>query len=211
MEPKNHWDKIYSTKSTDFVSWYQEHADRSLRLIHETGLPISASLIDVGGGASTLVDDLIGDGYSSVTVLDLSKAAISAARARIGDLAERITWIEENITDVVLPSEAYDLWHDRALFHFLTTRHERSAYISTLMHALKPDGYVIIATFADDGPLQCSGLPVMRYSPAELQAEIGPAFTLIREEREEHKTPSGALQKFIYCLFQRAAAYQSNP
>lgn len=203
MPSQNHWEKVYSTKSADSVSWFQPHADRSLRLIHETGLPLTASIIDLGGGASTLVDDLLGKGYSSVTVLDLSAAALSAARTRLGEREERVNWIEADITEVALPAKAYDLWHDRAVFHFLTTREERLAYLATLKRALKPDGVVIIATFADDGPLQCSGLPVVRYSPAELYAEFGTAFTLLKEEREEHQTPSGAIQKFVYCTFQR--------
>ena len=203
MQQKQHWDTVYSTKSTDSVSWYQERAGRSLRLIHETALPVSASIIDVGGGASTLVDDLLGDGYSSVTVLDLSAAALSAAGKRLGARAKSVTWIEANITDVTLPAESYDVWHDRAVFHFLTTPEERRAYIATLMRALKPDGHLIIATFADDGPIQCSGLPVMRYSPFELHAEFGASFTLLKQEREEHQTPSGAVQKFIYCYLRR--------
>lgn len=203
MQQKQHWDTVYSTKSTDSVSWYQERAGRSLRLVHETALPVSASIIDVGGGASTLVDDLLGEGYSSVTVLDLSAAALSAARMRLGERAESVTWIEANITDVTLPAGVYDVWHDRAVFHFLTTTEERRAYIATLLRSLKPDGHVIIATFADDGPIQCSGLPVMRYSPSALHAEFGSAFTLLKQEREEHHTPSGAVQKFIYCYFRR--------
>jgi len=203
MQQKQHWDTVYSSKSTDSVSWYQERAGRSLRLVHETALPVSASIIDVGGGASTLVDDLLGEGYSSVTVLDLSAAALSAAKMRLGERAESVTWIEANITDVTLPAGAYDVWHDRAVFHFLTTTEERRAYIATLTRALKPDGHVIMATFADDGPIQCSGLPVMRYSPSALHAEFGSAFTLLKQEREEHHTPSGAVQKFIYCYFRR--------
>jgi SAM-dependent methyltransferase len=206
MDAKKHWEQVYTTKSTDSVSWYEAHATRSLHHIHETGLPVSASIIDVGGGASTLVDDLLGEGFSSLTVLDLSAAALSAARSRLGERAECVTWIEANITDVVLPAEAYDLWYDRACFHFLTARQERRAYISALHRAVKADGYVIIATFADDGPPQCSGLPVMRYSPAELHAEIGQTFTLLRQEREDHLTSSGAVQKFIYCSFRRVAA-----
>ena len=121
MPSQNHWEKVYSTKSTDSVSWFQPHAERSLRLIHETGLPVTASIIDVGGGASTLVDDLLGKGYSSVTVLDLSVAALSAARRRLGEREAEINWIEADITEVALPAKSYDLWHDRAVFHFLTT------------------------------------------------------------------------------------------
>ncbi|MEI6757140.1 MAG: class I SAM-dependent methyltransferase [Chlorobium sp.] len=204
MQPKEHWEKVYATKPADAVSWYQEHADLSLRLVREAGLPLGASIIDVGGGASTLVDDLLREGYSSLTVLDLSASALSQAKVRLGERAENVTWIEANITDITLPAHAYDLWHDRAVFHFLTTEQERKAYLSLLLRAVKPEGQLIIATFAEDGPLQCSGLPVRRYSLSELQAELGKAFTLVKHEREEHHTPAGAAQKFIYCHFKRS-------
>jgi ubiquinone/menaquinone biosynthesis C-methylase UbiE len=210
MEAKKHWEQVYSTKSIDSISWHQAHAARSLHLIHETGLSVSASIIDVGGGASTLVDDLLGEGFSSLTVLDLSAAALSSARSRLGERAECVVWIEANITDVVLSAEAYDLWYDRACFHFLTTRKERKAYISTLQQAVKAGGYVIIASFAHDGPSQCSGLPVMCYSPEELHAEIGQTFTLLKQESEDHQTPSGTVQKFIYCFFQRVAVNRAD-
>ena len=203
MQPKEHWEKVYTTKPADAVSWYQQHADLSLRLVREAGLPPGALIIDVGGGASTLVDDLLGEGYSSVTVFDLSASALSQAKVRLGERAESVTWIEANITDITLPPNAYDLWHDRAVFHFLTTEQERTVYLSLLQYALKPDGQVIIATFAEDGPIQCSGLPVRCYSPSELQTELGDAFKLLKHEREEHHTPSGTVQKFVYCHFLR--------
>jgi 2-polyprenyl-3-methyl-5-hydroxy-6-metoxy-1,4-benzoquinol methylase len=203
MQSKEHWERVYSTKPTDGMSWYQPHADQSLRLIHETGLPSSASIIDVGGGASTLVDDLLGEGYRSITVLDLSSVALLAAQVRLGELAKAVRWLEANITDVELPVQAYDIWHDRAVFHFLTSAEERREYVTAVLGAVKPGGYVIVATFAEDGPLQCSGLPVMRYSAPELHAEFGTRFTLLKHQKEEHHTPSGAVQKFVYCLFQK--------
>lgn len=203
MQLKTHWEKVYSTQASDACSWYQARADQSLRLIHETSLPSSASIIDVGGGTSSLVDNLLDESYSSLAVVDLSATALSAAQSRLGERAKSVTWIEANITEAVLPLQTYDLWHDRAVFHFLTTPQERQHYLSLLQRSITLHGHVIIATFADDGPLKCSGLPVMRYAPEELAAEFGSAFTLIKHEREEHQTPSGAIQKFIYCHFQR--------
>lgn len=199
MQPKEHWEKVYETKPTDAVSWFQEHAEQSLRLIHETGVPLTASIIDVGGGASTLVDDLLEAGYQSLTVLDLSRAALASAQKRLGAKAKSVHWIEANITTAALPLHAYDVWHDRAVFHFLTAPADRQAYIELVLRAVKPGGHVIVATFAEDGPTQCSGLPVMRYSADDLHAEFGSPFTLLRHEKEEHHTPSGNVQKFVYC------------
>ncbi len=206
MQSKKHWEHVYSSKPTDAVSWYQEHAEQSLRLIHQTGLPPTASIIDVGGGASTLVDDLLRDGYSSTTVLDLSAAALAAAKSRLGEKASTVTWLVANITEVELPASSYDIWHDRAVFHFLTNEHDRHAYVTAVLRAVKPGGHVIVATFGEDGPQQCSGLPVMRYSPQSLHAEFGEPFTLFKHEQEEHHTPFGTVQKFIYCYCRRAAS-----
>lgn len=199
MQSKDHWEKVYSTKPTDAVSWFQAHADQSLRLIRETGVPLSASIIDVGGGASTLVDDLLNAGYSDVTVLDLSRAALDAAQKRLGSRAGAAHWLEANITEVELPHPAYDVWHDRAVFHFLTSIEERQAYVATVLRAVKRGGHVIVATFAEDGPTQCSGLPVMRYSADALHDEFGAPFKLMKHEKEEHHTPFGTVQKFVYC------------
>jgi ubiquinone/menaquinone biosynthesis C-methylase UbiE len=205
MQLKSHWEHVYETRPVDAVSWFQPHAQQSLRLIHEIGLPRTASIIDVGGGASTLVDDLLDEGFRSLTVLDLSGAALAAARARLGDQAASVTWLEADITQVELPRHAYDLWHDRAVFHFLTGERDRQAYVEAVLRAVRPGGTVIVATFAEDGPLQCSGLPVVRYSPDALHAEFGAPFELVRHEREEHHTPSGKVQKFIYCYCRKAA------
>lgn len=199
MQPKEHWEQVYESKPTDTVSWFQEHAAQSLRLIRDTGVPLTASVIDVGGGASTLVDDLLESGYQSLTVLDLSGAALAAARKRLGPKARSVQWIEANITSAELPVHAYDVWHDRAVFHFLTTPQERHAYVENVLRAVKPGGHVIVATFAEDGPTQCSGLPVMRYSADALHAEFGAPFTLLRHEKEAHQTPAGGVQKFVYC------------
>jgi SAM-dependent methyltransferase len=206
MASKNHWEHVYATKSPHSVSWYQAHADQSVRLIQQTGLPTPASIIDVGGGASTLVDDLLHAGYRRLTVLDLSRTALAAAQARLGEDARHVTWLEADVTSVTLPSRAFDLWHDRAVFHFLTGEREREAYVASVMNAVKPGGHVIVATFAEDGPLHCSGLPVVRYSPEGLHAEFGSPFTLLKHEREEHHTPSGSVQKFIYCYCRKEPA-----
>ena len=199
MPSKDHWERIYSTKPSTRVSWYQEHARQSLRLIHDTGIPRSASIIDVGGGASTLVDDLVQEGYESVTVLDLSATALDTAKARLGERAGTVQWLEGDIVRLALPERAYDVWHDRAVFHFLTSEADRRAYVAQVLRSVKPQGHVIVATFAEDGPTQCSGLPVMRYSPDELHGQFGTGFSLLKQEREEHRTPAGTTQKFIYC------------
>ena len=205
MQPREHWEHIYSTKSPDSVSWFQEHAVESQRLIREAGVPLTASIIDVGGGASTLVDDLLAGGYSDVTVLDLSATALAAARRRLGPRADRVHWIEASVLDAPLQAGAYDVWHDRAVFHFLTSPEERQAYVRAVLRAVKPGGHVIVATFAEDGPTRCSGLPVVRYSADALHAEFGPAFSLVRHEKEEHRTPSGSVQKFIYCYCRKSS------
>lgn len=206
MEPKDHWEKVYASKAATEVSWFQPHAQLSLKLIRDAGVPASASIIDVGGGASTLVDDLLAAGYASVTVLDLSGSALAAARARLGTRAAQVQWVEANVVEVDLPAHAYDVWHDRAVFHFLTAEQDRRAYVQAVLRAVKPGGLVIVATFAEDGPTQCSGLPVMRYSAHELHAEFGAPFVLLGHEQESHHTPAGGEQKFVYCFCRKAAS-----
>jgi len=200
MQSKEHWEQVYTTKSQNNVSWFQEHALQSVELIVSTGVSKEANIIDVGGGASTLVDDLLAIGHRHVTVLDLSDAALAASRTRLGDRAFGVSWLVGDITKVELPRHAYDVWHDRAVFHFLTTREEREAYVNAVLRTVKPGGHVIVATFAEDGPEKCSGLPVMRYSADGLHAEFGAPFTLLQQARELHHTPFGTDQKFIYCL-----------
>lgn len=209
MEPKEHsekehWEKVYGTKSATEVSWFQEHADVSLKLIQDSNPQSTASIIDVGGGASVLVDDLLTHGYQDVTVLDLSGAAITTAKSRLGEAAGRVKWIEANILDVVLPKAAYDVWHDRAVFHFLTSDQDRNTYVEQVLHAVKPGGLVVVATFAEDGPTECSGLPVMRYSAAQLHSEFGEPFILLGHQKESHHTPGGKEQKFVYCFCKRS-------
>jgi ubiquinone/menaquinone biosynthesis C-methylase UbiE len=197
--PKEHWEKVYQTKQPDAVSWFQEHATRSLELIRSVGTSSDANIIDVGGGASTLVDDLLGSGFKNVSVLDLSASALEVARQRLGATGDGVTWIAGDICTVSLPDQAYDIWHDRAVFHFLINPVYRAAYVQQVMRSVKPGGHVIVATFAPDGPEQCSGLPVARYAPGELHQEFGPAFELLEHMSEEHKTPWGSVQHFIYC------------
>lgn len=199
MDLKSHWEAVYSTKSPDTVSWFQEHAEESLRLIASTGLGDLAAIIDVGGGASKLVDDLLAAGYGGISVLDLSAAAMREARRRLGALAGNVTWIEGDITEVDLPAARFDIWHDRAVFHFLTDAASRRRYVDQVTRAVRPGGHIIIATFAEDGPEQCSGLPVMRYRADELHSEFGAGFKLLAHRKEEHWTPIGRAQQFVYC------------
>jgi SAM-dependent methyltransferase len=200
VQSKEHWDKVYSSKPTDGVSWYQEHAASSLRLIQQTGVSSSVEIIDVGGGASTLVDDLIEQGFTHLSVLDLSAAALAATKQRLGRYANEVKWIEGDITEVQLPPLSYDVWHDRAVFHFLIDEAERAAYVEAVLKCVKPGGFVIVATFSEDGPTQCSGLPVRRYTADELHDEFGAPFELLRHEKEQHHTPFGTTQSFVYCF-----------
>lgn len=204
MDSKQHWERIYTTKTPDSVSWFQEHADQSLRLINNTRLGKDAAIIDVGGGASKLVDDLAAEGYTDLTVLDLSSAALAVAKQRLGKHAEDVHWMEGDITCAEFPVYRFDVWHDRAVFHFLTDPADRRAYVERVMHAVRPGAHVIIATFAEDGPDKCSGLPVMRYQPETLHAEFGDAFLLVEHEKEMHHTPSGTVQQFVYCYCRKA-------
>jgi ubiquinone/menaquinone biosynthesis C-methylase UbiE len=206
MQPKQHWEEVYTTKSTDSVSWFQPHADLSLDLIRATGEGKDAGIIDVGGGASTLVDGLLANGYGDLTVLDLSGQALEVARQRLGKDGSLVRWIEADITEVDLPAKRYDIWHDRAVFHFLTTPEQREIYVQTVFRSVKPGGHVIVATFAEDGPEQCSGLPVMRYRPEELHDQFGEAFTLLSHTKEAHHTPAGKVQQFVYCYCRRAVS-----
>jgi len=202
MVKKAHWENVYSTKTPDSVSWYQPHAQRSLDWIVRTGAtPRKGQIIDIGGGVSTLVDDLLVAGYEHITVLDLSGAALRVAQQRLGARGEHVHWCEADVTIVELPACFYDVWHDRAVFHFLTEAADRKAYAEKILHAVKVDGHIIMATFSLNGPTRCSGLPIMQYSAETLQAELGPRFQLMEQATESHVTPTGATQHFIYCHF----------
>lgn len=199
MTTKTHWEHIYETKSPTQVSWYQEHAKFSLQYIRNTGIQKTNHIIDVGGGASTLVDDLIKNGFQNITVLDVSGTALQVARQRLGVYAAIVNWIEADITQADLPPNAYDVWHDRAVFHFLTRADDRQNYVDTVRNSVRMGGHVIVATFAQDGPERCSGLDVIRYSPESLHSEFGEDFEVVDSTRETHHSPFGTEQKFIYC------------
>ena len=203
MADKAHWDGIYLGRADDGLSWYQRHAVRSLAYIEASGVGRDAAIIDVGGGASTLVADLLQKGYTNLWVLDISPAALAAARSRLGDEAAPVHWVEADVTRAQLPPAYFDVWHDRAVFHFLTEPAARAAYLAQAHAAVKPGGHVIIATFAEDGPEQCSGLPVVRYDAPSLYAQFGDAWELLHTEKESHRTPAGALQRFRYCHLRR--------
>jgi 2-polyprenyl-3-methyl-5-hydroxy-6-metoxy-1,4-benzoquinol methylase len=200
-EPKSHWEKVYISKQPSNVSWYQPHLRLSLELIKRSGVSLQDHIIDVGGGPSTLVDDLLNRGHRNITVLDVSARAIDLSKGRLGDDATHVEWIVDDVTHATLPKGRYRLWHDRAVFHFLTNSEDRRAYITQIHHALSPGGFVIISTFSVDGPRKCSGLEVCRYSAETLLAEFGNDFRLVASRSENHLTPSKATQAFIYCLF----------
>lgn len=201
MADKQHWDNVYQTRAADAVSWYRPHLDTSLALIERAMPDRLGALIDIGGGESTLVDDLLARGYRELTVLDISAAAIAVARQRLGDAANGVTWLASDIMQAALPARHFDLWHDRALFHFLTAAEQRAAYVERLLHALKPGGHAIIATFGPQGPAKCSSLDTVRYDAASLQRELGPRFALIEHSTELHHTPFDTTQQFVYGCF----------
>lgn len=203
MSDKKHWDAIYESRQAQQVSWFQEHAALSLQFIRDTGVAADAHILDVGAGASVLVDDLLNAGYRKLSVLDISASALQAAQARLGTAASRVNWIVADVTRLDLPAASVDVWHDRAVFHFLTDPLDRQRYVQTVLHAVKPGGHVIIATFAEDGPLKCSGLDIVRYRPDTLHQEFGSGFELVKSEKELHRTPSGAGQNFVYCYCRR--------
>ena len=202
MDTKAHWEHVYRTRNIEEVSWHQRTPRISLDLIRRVAPAFDARIIDVGGGASSLVDHLLRDGYSRITVLDVSEAALRHAHERLGPAAETVTWIDGDVRTAELPEVAFDVWHDRAVFHFLTEKADRQLYVAQARRAVRPGGHLIVATFADDGPTRCSGLPVARYSAEELSGEFGDSFQLIDTVRELHVTPSGAQQSFIYCLWE---------
>ncbi len=203
MDARSHWDGIYRTKAPGQVSWFQERAELSLRLIRGAHVPKSARIIDVGGGSSPLVDDLLADGYRHITVLDISRTALEAVKGRLGPRAAGVTWMEADITRADLASNAYDLWHDRAVFHFLVEADDRRRYVESARRAIKPGGHLIMATFALDGPSECSGLNTMRFDAQSLAREFGDRFQIIESLIETHHTPFGTDQKFVYCHLRR--------
>jgi SAM-dependent methyltransferase len=194
-----HWDGVFTNKAPDEVSWYRPHLDLSLDLIQHCAHSRSAAIIDVGAGESTLVDDLLARNYEHLTILDVSRTAIDKTRARLGKIADRIHWIVGDITTISLPSQAFDVWHDRAVFHFLVDAQQRRKYVRAVFNAVRPGGYVIVSTFGPEGPTKCSGLDVMRYDANSLHREFGRRFRIEESADEMHHTPWGAVQQFIYC------------
>ena len=200
MDRKAHLEAVYGRKKSNEVSWYQAEPRLSLQIIDEVAGGPKASIIDVGGGASRLVDRLLDRQFAEVSVLDLSGAALRETRARLGERGGRVNWIEGDILNVALPKAAYDVWHDRAVFHFLTDPADRRRYVEQVRRSVRAGGHVLVATFAADGPQKCSGLEVARYSPDELHAQFGDEFRLLRSVSEDHVTPMGTTQKFVYCV-----------
>jgi SAM-dependent methyltransferase len=199
MDTQAHWERIYGTKAPTEVSWFRPHLETSLALIKRVAGEPCASIIDVGGGQSTLVDDLIACGYLNVTVMDIAQTAIEHTKERLGPASQLATWLVDDVTRANLPTRLYDVWHDRAVFHFLTERSQRIAYVHQVSSAVKPGGHVIIGTFGPEGPDKCSGLDVMRYDAGSLHGEFGPRFHLIESSKELHRTPFGTTQQFLYC------------
>jgi ubiquinone/menaquinone biosynthesis C-methylase UbiE len=200
MSREKHWEAIYRSKAATEVSWYQPEARLSLELIRRIAPELDASVLDVGGGASTLADGLLNAGYRDVTVLDLARAALTGAQERLGERAAQVRWIVADVLDAPLPAASCAVWHDRAVFHFLTDARDRARYVAQVDRVARPGGHVIVASFGPDGPTRCSGLEVMRYSPEGMHAEFGASFELLDSVREDHRTPDGLIQAFVYCL-----------
>lgn len=198
-DERTHWENIYRQKAPDAVSWYRRHLETSLSLIERSAPDRNASIIDVGGGESTLVDDLLARGFKNVTVLDISQTAIDVTKKRLGAAAEKVHWVAADITQTLLKPRAYDVWHDRAVFHFLTSPQQRRAYVRQATLAVKPGGSVIVSTFGPAGPTKCSGLNVVRYDTDSLHNEFGAHFQLVESSKELHETPFGTTQQFLYC------------
>jgi 2-polyprenyl-3-methyl-5-hydroxy-6-metoxy-1,4-benzoquinol methylase len=202
-ERRNHWQNLYRTRKADSVSWYRQHLEVSLELLSWAGLSVSSRLIDVGGGASTLVDDLLERGLRDVSVLDVSEQALALAQHRLGERAKAVKWYAGDVLEVALPSGAFDFWHDRAVLHFLTHPADASRYAQTAADAVAVGGYAVVAGFAPDGPERCSGLPVARRSPEDIATLFAPAFVPMQTRAERHRTPGGVDQPFAYELLRR--------
>jgi SAM-dependent methyltransferase len=202
LDVKSHWEEIYNTKPPTEVSWYQTNPSLSLNLIETTGIEKGQAIIDVGGGSSMLVDCLLDEGYEDLAVLDISGRSLEIAGARLGDREDDVEWYEADVTEFRLPRQFY-LWHDRAVFHFLTDERDRREYVNVLKEALMPEGYLVMATFAIDGPKRCSGLDTVQYDEGSMSLELGDEFVLMEKVDETHVTPGDKEQKFTYFLYQR--------
>lgn len=209
MDRSEHWEQVYRTKQPDQVSWFQAEARLSRQLIERVVPDRAARIVDIGGGASTLVDGLLASGYRDLTVVDLSPSALALARQRLGAGADAVTWHATDVLTASIAHASFDLWHDRAVFHFLTDEPERARYVAQAHHAVRAGGYLIVATFAEDGPARCSGLDVARYSPTALHAEFTAGFSLVASHRELHTTPSGSQQAFTYGVFRVESGWRA--
>lgn len=201
MDTKSHWQNVYKTKATDQVSWYRPHLETSLALVERACTGLTSSIIDVGGGESTLVDDLLARGYLNLTVLDIAETALKKTQGRLGKAAEKVHWLAADVTCATLQARSYDVWHDRAVFHFLTTPEQRRAYVEMAAFATKPGGHVIVGAFGPEGPTRCSGLDALRYDADSLHGEFGVRFRLVDSLKELHVTPFGNTQQFLYCYY----------
>jgi 2-polyprenyl-3-methyl-5-hydroxy-6-metoxy-1,4-benzoquinol methylase len=202
LQRADHWERVYSTRSTSEVSWYEREPSTSLRLIEGVASGTAGALIDVGGGASFLVDRLLARGFRDVTVLDVSRHALDEVEKRLGEQAASVNLVCSDVLTWAT-DRRYDIWHDRAVFHFLTDPIDRERYVELAERAVKDDGALVVGTFADDGPTQCSGLPVIRYSPQDLASVFSTSFALVSHEREEHLTPAGVIQPFTWVVLRR--------
>ena len=197
---QQHWETVYRSKNPAEVSWYCPHLETSIAMIERASAGNrAASVVDIGGGASTLVDDLLALGYQDITVLDISDAALNVAQERLGEMGKCVRWMGANLLECDLPEKSFDIWHDRAVFHFLTEPADRLAYVRQARYSLRPGGHLIVATFGPEGPNRCSGLDTVRYDSTSLVAEFGPQFRLVESATELHNTPFGAIQQFLYC------------
>lgn len=199
-ESKRHWESVYQARAPELVSWYTPHLVESLAYVRKTKLLKTAAVLDVGGGEATLVDDLLSEGYVNVAVLDISAKALEVTRERLGLRARRVRWVAADVLSHSFEPDSVDIWHDRAVFHFLTDEAARRSYVAQVLKALRPGGFAIVATFGPDGPGRCSGLPVMRYDAQALHGEFGRQFRRLDDRTATHRTPWGSEQQFVYCF-----------
>ncbi len=204
-DTRQHWETVYASQPVEKLDWYVPHLTESLQLIESAAPDKAATIIDVGAGAATLAEDLLLRGYRSISILDISARALDQTRRRLEDTASSFEWIAGDILESVFPEQTFDIWHDRALFHFLTTEAQRDAYVRRAVNALKPGGHIVIGVFGTDGPLKCSGLEVMNYSTESLLAAFGPTVELHRVQKNLHVTPSGIHQPYLFCLLRKAS------
>ena len=203
MTRKDHWEQVYSTRLAEKLGWYKPHLETSMNWIAELGLDKSARIIDVGCGASTLVDDLLDAGFESIAVLDISDSALAVSKKRLGRQADMVMWLSGDVTSTTLPPDYFELWHDRAVLHFLTEPDQQAQYRDSLLKSLRPGGHAIVGAFSSEAPPKCSGLPVRRYEPDQLAELLGSDFEPVRHHKELHVTPGGVEQMYVYCQFRR--------